>query len=352
MTAQGAPGSIDVHAHCVPTPVVDRLRAEGGRYGIEVLDTDGRPRFRIAGQVEAGPLHPGLTDMQRRRDAMDASGVDVQILSSWIDLTAYALPGPQGARYSRMFNESLADLAATDPGRYRAIATVPLQADDAGADELAYAVGELGMVGVEIATTVAGRDLDDPGLEPFWSVAEELGCLVLLHPCASLAGRGVERYFLGNLVGNPAESTVALGHLVFGGVLERHPGLRLCAVHGGGFAPYQVGRWDHAFHGNVRGAAEHLTRPPSEWVAHLWYDTVLHSPGSLHLLVDLVGPGQVVLGSDYPFEMGDPDPLGTLAQVPGLSEEDRRLIRSGNLMRLLGQVTGAAREGGVVTDVP
>jgi aminocarboxymuconate-semialdehyde decarboxylase len=151
-----------------------------------------------------------------------------------------------------------------------------------------------------------------------------------------LAGRGVHRYFLGNLVGNPAESTIAIAHLIFGGVLERHPGLRLCAVHGGGFAPYQVGRWDHAFHRNARGAAAHLTRPPSEWVSMLYYDTVLHSSRSLRMLIDLVGPEQVVMGSDYPFEMGDPDPVGTVAGVPGLTSEQRYLVLSGNLTRLLG----------------
>lgn len=336
--------SIDVHAHCVPAEVVDRLVAEGGRYGIDVLEDGGRRRFLIGGSTEVGPLHPGLTDMRRRIETMDATGVDVQILSSWIDLTAYALPGHLGTRYARMFNEALAETVAMYADRFEAMCTVPLQSPVDAVDELEYAVLELGMVGVEIATTVAGRDLDHPDLERFWSAAEELGCIVLLHPCASLAGRGVNRYFLGNLVGNPAESTIALGHLVFGGVLERHPGLQLCAVHGGGFAPYQVGRWDHAYLGNVRGAATHLTRPPSEWVSRIYHDTVLHSPRSLRMLVDVVGPGRVVLGTDYPFEMGDPDPLGTVAAVPGLSEEDRALIRSGNLARLLDQVRDVGRD--------
>lgn len=337
---------IDVHAHCVPSEVVECLVVEGGRYGIEVLERDGRRRFQIAGADEVGPLHAGLTDVQRRLEAMDAAGVDVQILSSWIDLTAYALPEQLGARYARMFNQALAGVVALHPTRFHALCTVPLQSAIAAAKELEYAVVELGMVGVEIGTTVAGRDLDHPDLERFWSAAEELACLVLLHPCASLAGRGVSRYFLGNLVGNPAESTIALGHLVFGGVLERHPGLRLCVVHGGGFAPYQVGRWDHAFSSNVRGAASHLTRPPSEWVSHLFHDTVLHSSRSLQMLVDLVGPTQVVLGSDYPFEMGDVDPLATVSRVPGLSEEDRRLIRSGNLTRLLSGVRTAGEAVG------
>lgn len=332
------PASIDVHAHCVPLEVIDQLAADERRFGIEVVERDGRWRVVIAGKIDAGPLHSGLTDMRRRLSVMDATGVDVQLLSSWIDLTAYALPADTGARYARMFNEALVGTAAEHPRRFATLCTVPLQSPDAAAAELRHAVAELGMAGVEIATTVAGRDLDDPGLGPFWAAAEELQCLVLLHPCASLAGRGVSRYFLGNLVGNPAESTIALGHLIFGGVLERHPYLRLCAVHGGGFAPFQAGRWDHAYRGDVRGAAAHLTRLPSEWLSRLYYDTVLHSQRSLQMLLDMVGPEQVVLGSDYPFEMGDPDPLATIAAVPGLAEGERQQIRSGNLLGLLARV--------------
>lgn len=329
-----SPASIDVHAHCVPSEVLDTLAAEGGSFGIELQQRDGRQYFLIAGEVTAGPLLPGLVDLPRRLAAMDAAGVQVQLLSSWIDLTAYALAARVGARYARMFNEALAGTAARHPDRFRAFCTVPLQSPAAAADELRYAVSELGMVGVEIATTVAGRELDDADLDPFWSAAEELGCLVLLHPCASLSGRGVNRYFLGNLVGNPAETTIAVAHLIFGGVLERHPGLRLCAVHGGGFAPYQVGRWDHAFHRNARGAAAHLTRPPSQWVSTLYHDTVLHSSRSLRLLIDLVGAEQVVMGSDYPFEMGDPDPVGTVARIPGLTSQQCAMVQSGNLTRL------------------
>lgn len=336
---------IDVHAHCVPSEVVQTLRSEGGRYGISATEQGGRWHFEVRGGEALGPLHPGLLDLPGRLAAMDAAGVDVQVLSSWIDLTAYALPEDHGARYARMFNEALTAMAAAEPDRLLAFGTVPLQASDAGAAELVHAVDQLQMVGVEIATTVAGRELDDPGLEPFWSAAEELGCAVLLHPCASLAGRGVTRHFLGNLVGNPAESTIAVGHLIFGGVLERHPDLRLCVVHGGGFAPYQVGRWDHAFHGDARGAARNLTRPPSDWLAGLYHDTVLHSPRSLRLLIDVVGAEHVLLGTDHPFEMGDPDPLATLDAVPELTADERDLIGGGNALRLL-RAAGPVRSAG------
>jgi aminocarboxymuconate-semialdehyde decarboxylase len=330
--------SADIHAHCVPLGVVETLLAASGRYGIEIREHDGRRIATVAGRVRTGPLRDDLSDMEDRLAAMDAAGMDVQVLSNWIDLTAYALPAEAGARYSRMFNEALAETAAQVPGRFAAVCTVPLQDPVAAAKELRYAVASLGMVGVEIATTVDGMELDHTSLEPFWAATEELRCLVLIHPHNSLAGRGVSRYFLGNLVGNPAESTIAVAHLIFGGVLERHPELRICMVHGGGFAPYQLGRWDHGFRRNARGAAVELTRAPSEWLAQIYHDTVLHSPHALRFLIDTVGAAQVVLGSDHPFEMGDADPLATLRQVPGLSEAELSLISVGNLQRLFAEI--------------
>lgn len=329
------PASIDVHAHCIPIGVIDALRAEGGRYGIEIAESDGRYAALISGVGKTRPFMPALLDVPRRLAAMDASGVDVQLLSSWIDLTAYSLDAATGVRYARMFNEGLAATVAEAPERFRALGTVPLQAPEGAAEELRHAVTALGHVGVEIATTVAGRELDDPGLEPFWAAAEELRCLVVVHPLDSLAGRDLARYGLNNLIGNPAESTLALGHLVFGGVFERHPGLTMVLVHGGGFAPYQIGRWDRGFSTGARGAAEHLTRSPGEWLRHLYFDTVLHSPASLRFLIDVVGAQHVVLGSDYPFMMGEPEPVRSLDAVPGLGSAERELILAGNVAALL-----------------
>ncbi|HET6686360.1 MAG TPA: amidohydrolase family protein [Jiangellaceae bacterium] len=327
--------SIDVHAHCVPTEVIESLVTDGGRYGIEVIQQDGRYAVLIGGRVQTRPILPALLDLPGRIAAMDDTRVEVQVLSSWIDLTAYALDGDAGTRYARMFNEALAATVAIAPERLRGLATVPLQAPERAASELRHAVSSLGLAGVEIATTVDGVELDDQGLEPFWRVAEELRCLVLVHPYASLAGRRVTRYNLANLVGNPAETTIALGHLVFGGVLERHPDLRLCLVHGGGFAPYQIGRWDHAARHDAGGVAADLGRLPSEWLHNLYFDTVLHSPASLRFLLDVVGADHVVLGSDYPFRMGDPEPVGTVEAVAGVGTVERALVLGGNLADIL-----------------
>ncbi|MGH3342762.1 MAG: amidohydrolase family protein [Carbonactinosporaceae bacterium] len=342
--------TIDVHAHCVPVGLIEALQRDGSGYGIEILHGgpdrgpdrglhgNTAPTARIAGRVTAGPLRPDLLDVGARIAAMDQAGVRTQVLSSWIDLTAYALPPEAGVRYARTFNELLAGTVNLHPDRFLGLCIVPLQSPALAAEELRHAVRQLGMVGVEIATTVDGAELDDPGLDPFWEAAEDLRCLVLLHPYRSLEGRGLARFFLSNLVANPAESTVAVAHLIFGGVLERFPGLRVCVVHGGGFLPYQAGRLDRGYHAKAALTAGQLSRPPSAWVRHLYYDTVVHDPAVLSALVGLVGADHVVLGSDYPFEMGDQDPVATVREAPGLDDDQRALICQGNLFRLFAAV--------------
>jgi aminocarboxymuconate-semialdehyde decarboxylase len=330
----------DVHAHCVPDAVLASIRADGGRYGLELVSGERGPAVRIAGREPTGPLREDLSDrdIAARLAAMDAAGVGVQLLSSWIDLTAYALEPAAGARYARMFNDALAAVVAAHPDRFRALGTVPLQDPPAAAAELRRGVSELGLVGAEIATTVDGTELDDPELAPFWDAASDLGCLVLLHPFRSLAGRGLNRYFLGNLVGNPAESTIAAAHLVLGGVLERFPGLQVCLVHGGGFLPYQIGRLDRGYAAKAELVAGRSGRAPSAWLRRLYFDTVVHSPAALAYLVDVVGADRVLLGSDYPFEMGEPDPVGLVQRTAGLDEAARHAILEGNVSALLASI--------------
>ncbi|HZD21958.1 MAG TPA: amidohydrolase family protein, partial [Acidimicrobiia bacterium] len=193
----------DVHAHCIPAALLDLLRQEGERFGIEMVKEGDDEYAVLAGRVELGPLRPILSDMDARLRAMDKSGVDIQLLSSWIDLTAYSLEPEAGAEYSRRFNEMLAQEAASSRDRFSPLGTVPLQNPERAAAELAYAIQELGMVGVQIATTVDRTDLDRAGLDPFWEAAESLGCLVVLHPCNPLPGVDLSRNFLDNTVGRP-----------------------------------------------------------------------------------------------------------------------------------------------------
>lgn len=325
----------DVHAHCIPDALVELLRTDGDQFGIEVVRDEQGESAVLEGRVKLSPFRAIVGDMEARLRTMDATGVDVQLLASWVDLTSYSLEPEHGARYSRRFNEIMVAEAARHPDRFLALGTVPLQSPERAAEELRYAVEELGMVGVQIASTVDRTDLDRAGLDPFWEAAEALGCLVLIHPCDPLAGVDLSRNFVHNMVGRPAESTIAVANLLFGGVLERYPGLVVCAVHGGGFVPYQLGRMERGFRAVPNAAAANITTAPSELVRRLYYDTVLHSPEALAFLVRTVGADRVVVGTDYPFPMGDPEPAATVASIPGLSDDERRLIEEGNVQRIL-----------------
>lgn len=325
----------DVHAHCIPGELIDLLRVDGHRFGIEVITDEKGESALLDGRVRLPPFRAILGDMEARLAAMDATGVDTQIISSWVDLTAYALAPEMGASYSRRFNGIIADEAARHPGRLLGLGTVPLQSPELAAEELRVAVEELGLVGVEIATTVDGVDLDQAGLDPFWEAAAALRCLVLIHPCNPLPGVDLKRNFLDNMIGRPTESTITVAHLLFSGVIEQHPDLVVCVVHGGGFIPYQIGRMQRGFDAVPHQTAGHITIRPEDLAQRLYYDTVLHSPRALEYLVEWAGAEQVVMGSDYPFEMGDPTPAATVDSIPGLSDEQRNSILGGNVARIL-----------------
>jgi aminocarboxymuconate-semialdehyde decarboxylase len=330
----------DVHAHCIPSDLIDLLVADGARFEIEIVTGERGKMAVLADGTRLGPLRPDLGDMEARVAAMDEAGVDVQLLSGWVDLTAYAMEPEPGAAYSRRFNQILVDEASRQPGRFLALGTVPLQSPRLAADELVHAVEELGMVGAQIATTVAGTPLDQAGLEPFWEAAAELRCLILLHPCNPLHGLNLKRHFLDNMIGRPAESTIAVGSLIFGGVLERHPDLVVCTVHGGGFTPYQIGRMQRGYDAVPHLTATEISTPPTELAGRLYYDTVLHDPASLAFLIEQVGAERVMVGTDYPFEMGDNDPLETVRSIPGLGDQERSLILEGNVARILADLRG------------
>lgn len=205
------------------------------------------------------------------------------------------------------------------------------------AAELRHATTELGMVGIEIATTVAGVDLVAAELEPFWAAAAELGSLVLLHPMDPLPGIDLKQHFLDNMVGRPAETTIAIARLIMAGLFDRHPDLRVCVVHGGGFLPYQVGRMQRGWTAKPALAATDLETAPIETIKRLYFDTIVHNPLALRYLIDLVGADRITLGTDYPFEAGDPDPIGTVDAVPGLTAEEREWIVAGTARKLLGR---------------
>jgi aminocarboxymuconate-semialdehyde decarboxylase len=326
--------TMDLHCHFIPPRLIERIETEGKAHSILVTD---RGTVSFAGRDATQSFPAGMLDLEDRLEWMDAQDVDIQVLSAWMDFSAYVLDEADGAWLARSLNELTAEAMAGRSDRFKAMAAVPLQAPEAAASELEYAVAELGMVAVEIATSVVDQELDSPSLEVFWDTAEQLDALVLVHPYASIGSERLQRYFLTNIVGNPAEETVAAAHLVYGGVLEKHPRLKVCLTHGGGFLPYQIGRQDRGFASKSGLTAAHLGSPPSSFLKRFYYDTVVHSGAALRFLTERVGADRVVLGSDYPFPMGDPEPVRTVRQA-GLEARAVEAILSANGVSALGRL--------------
>ena len=339
---------VDVHAHMLPLDCVREMTRLAPDVAPKIVPDPetGRERGTIAGKP-FGPFGPGMYDPDVRLREYDAWGLDLQAVSPIPFSFYYWLEPELGATFARLQNDALAEVVRAAPDRFVGLATVPLQDVGRAVAELERAIGQLGFKGVEIGTNVDGRNLDDAALEPFWAAAERLDAFVFVHPEQVAGIERLQRYFLVNLIGNPLDTTIAIASLVFGGVLERHPRLKLCFAHGGGFAPYQWGRWEHGWRhrSNARGVIE---RPPSDYLSRLYFDALLFAPRSLAFLVETFGSDQVLLGTDYPFEMRPEDPVGSIEAVPGLSSAQREAILGGNALRLLGLEQSRERGRGLV----
>jgi aminocarboxymuconate-semialdehyde decarboxylase len=271
---------------------------------------------------------------------MDGAGVDVQVTSPSPQQFYWAEPAT-GARISRLQNEHVAGLVEKRADRFAGLGSVPLQDTPAAVRELEHLTGELGLRGVQISTYVAGIELGDGRLEGFWEAAEGLGTVVFIHPLGFSHGERFRDFYLNNAIAHPLESALAVSSLIFNGVLERYPGLRIVVAHGGGYLPFHASRIDHAW--EVRPECRvHIDRPPSEYLRQLYVDTVVYTQESLAQLVKVMGAEHLLLGTDYPFDMGEEDPVGLLERTPQLSAPERELIAGGNAARLLGIGRGPA----------
>jgi aminocarboxymuconate-semialdehyde decarboxylase len=242
-----------------------------------------------------------------------------------------------------MQNESMATAVARHPRRFVGMATVPLQDPALAIEELRHARERLDLRAVEIGTWPGGRDFDDPALFPFFTACRDLGMAVLVHPATPLVGQErLTKYYFPLIVGNPLETAVAISKLIFGGVLERLPDLRLCFAHGGGAFPFTLGRLDHGWSARPEGLAA-IPKRPREYARLLHFDSLTHSPANLRFLVAEFGADRVAMGSDYPFDMGSPDPVAAVGEA-GLHPEARELVEGGTAARFLGLCDDGYRE--------
>ncbi len=326
--------TIDVHAHMLPEETIRLLGKESPRVAPKLTEENGAIIMLIDGKVVQRPMPREIFDLDLRLADMDRHDVAMQLVCATVQTFFYDVEAELSAACAALQNDEIAAVAKRRPDRFMGLATLPLQAPAKAAEELERAMTALGLRGAQIGSNVNGRNLDDPALEPVWTVANALKAFILVHPHGEiLPGDRLKSYYMRNFVGLPFETTMAGASLVFGGVLQRFPDIRFCLCHGGGFVPYQAGRFVHAW--NVRAEPKvHLREAPEASLGRLYYDSITHSPRALQFLIDEVGADHVLLGSDYPFDMGN---LDCVAKVEALAapQEVRDSVLGKRAMELL-----------------
>lgn len=327
---------IDMHAHYVSPTLIREAGRHGARFGTAIeIAADGKEQLRFQDGTLLRPFFRELCDLEVRLPDMDRRQISSQIVSTWTDMAGDNLPVEEGARWARLQNETIAADIQARPDRFIGMATLPMIDPARAIEELEFAVKHLGINSVEIGTNINGRDLDHPDFRPLWRRIRDLDVFVLLHP--PMRPVGLERtgdYFLNNLISYPVDTTIAAARLLFSGIFQELPGLKICLAHSGGFLPFQIGRMDRGFDAHP-ACSKSLGERPSNLLDSFIYDSLTHNDAALSYLLGLVGPSRVVYGSDYPFEMLDPRGADRIKSLDGLNEDQRSDVLGRNITSLL-----------------
>ncbi len=327
------PFTLDIHCH-VHTPAADDLVKPVFTPEREPLAWFANEATRAVNRRQAETIRAKLTDVETRLRDMDRAGIDIQAISPAPFQYFYWAEPELGRRTARLINDRIAEIVARHPDRFVGLGTVPMQAPDLAVAELERIVKELGLRGVEISTNVAGEELSNQRFRRFFAKAEELDIVVFLHPSGTTDARRLSDHYFINVIGNPLDSTIAVSHLIFGGVLEAYPRLKLCVAHGGGFLPAYSGRMDHA-HGARSDCRRVIRKKPTSYLKKLYFDTVVFTRHQLEYLAGQYGSDHILLGSDYPYDMAESDPVGHVNGAAGLTPADKAAILGKNAARLL-----------------
>lgn len=323
---------IDAHAHII-VPEMTRAAAPEETWRPQVTWVNGQQIIEFGGKSLKSAVRE-FVHIEAILAAQDAAGVDWVLLCPWVSLLRYDTEPQEGLRLSRIYNEALSRLAQAHPRRIGALGTVPLQDPELAARELETLIVEPGLYGIEIAARVNGLYLGDERFAPFWAAAEATGALVFIHPTTrGFDNPALNDFYLWNTVGNPLETTITAAHMIMAGVMERHPDLKVLLAHGGGTILSLRGRLRHA-HSFQPQARAQLVESPETSLRRFYFDTVTHDSALLQALINYAGANHILLGSDYPFDMGVERPAEIVLAL-GLSEEDEAKILGSNLINLL-----------------
>jgi aminocarboxymuconate-semialdehyde decarboxylase len=315
--------TIDMHAHLLVPEVWPLLEKQ------PQAESD-------IGAFLRSPIAAQLTSVEGRLATMERQGIDVQVISLHFQHQHDWADRDLASAYVKLLNEKVAEQVQAHPDRLVGLGVVSLQHPDLAAEQLAHQVRALGLKGVMMTTLIGAEEISAERFAPFWRKAEELGAVVFVHP-EGFAG-GADRFGgggqLGNTIGMPLDTSVALSHMIFSGFLDRHSRAKIVLSHGGGFLPSYIGRADNCYTRNP--ACKTMAKEPSAYLKDLYYDTLVYSPENLAYLIEQVGADRLVLGTDYPFPIASQDPVGDALAVEGIADADLEAILSGTASRLLG----------------
>ena len=329
--------TVDIHSHVAVPAAAELVKGHLDPATIPLAHFSTGETKQVSQRQEADRrgritgLDGGLAD--RLRD-LDHMGIDLQLVMPPPPQLYFTVPIEIAVKAMRVVNDGIAEYVARTPDRFVALGGVPLQDGQEAAKELERCMKQLGFKGVEILTNVGGRELSDAAFAPFWQKAEALGALVVIHPNGFTEAKRLTRFYFNNVIGNPLETALALHYLIFDGVLARHPHLKILAVHGAGYLGGYSGRIDHAW-GARPDCHANLPDPPTAYLKKVYVDSVVFTPHQLKALVDVFGADRVLMGTDYPFDMGEYDPIGHVGSVDSFDDETRAAIAGGNAKRLL-----------------
>jgi aminocarboxymuconate-semialdehyde decarboxylase len=328
--ARGQHLVVDIHCHLAVPAAEAQIREAIPDFSFR-MPFSSPASDAVTGKLFAA-IGPTLNGVEERLIDMDRLGIDVQAISPSPGQYFYFTEPDLGRELARTVNDGVAEAVASHPERLVGMGTVPLQSPELAIAEMRRCVNDLGLRGIEISSNVNGRELAEDAFRPFFAAAEELGILLFLHPLGFTQGQRLSEHYLNNIIGNPLESTIALSHLIFGGVLDAYPSLKLCVAHGGGFLPGYWGRMDHAWRAR-EDCRQHISCAPSTYLRKVWLDTLVFDKDELDSLIQTHGAEHLCLGTDYPFDMAEPDPVGFHDRLEG---DARARILGLNAAALLG----------------
>jgi aminocarboxymuconate-semialdehyde decarboxylase len=326
--------TVDIHCHFMSGRAMAFVREHGAAAAESAMRYASELTRKILVEQNARVMD-AISGSEKRLAEMDKMGVDIQAVSPGPQAYAYFLEPDLGRQAARMVNDDLAAMVARHPDRLVAMGTVPLQDTRLAIEEMERCVREHGMRGIEISSHVNGKELARKELEPFFARAQDLGILIFLHPLGTTSAERLTEHYFNNVIANPLEATIAVGYLIMEGVLDRLPKLKICVAHGGGYISHYIGRSDHTFRARADGRV-HIKKPPSEYLKRLYFDTVVFDHAQLRHLVARWGADHVIMGTDWPYDMAEPDPVGFVESCKGLTAADKAKIHGLNAAKLLG----------------